>query len=264
MIKEFFDQNKRAANIIITLAAIISIFFAVKIASEIRAYRFIGQGIAPTNTISFEGRGEVFAIPDIAGITFSVISEGKTVDEAQKGTTEKINESLDFLKASGIEDKDIKTLSYNSYPKYDVQILPPCYAGNCPPVNPKIIGYEVSQTIAVKIRNTDDTGKILEGLGKIEVSNMSGPDFTIEDQDALQAEARKKAIDDAKQKAEILSRDLGVRLLRIVGFNESGNYPIFYSKDMMAVSSEAQAPAPQLPKGENKIVSNVTITYEIR
>ncbi len=266
MIKEFFDQNKRAANVLIAFAAIISLFFVVKIAAEIKSYQFIGHGIAPTNTISLDGKGEVFAIPDIASVTFSVTSEGKTVDEAQKATTAKINASLVFLKTSGIEDKDIKTDSYNSNPKYDTQILPPCYTGNCSSVNQKIIGYEVSQTITVKIRNTDNAGKIVDGLGKIGVTNMSGPDFTIEDQSALQAQARKIAIDDAKQKADVLSRDLGVKLLRIVGFSESGNYPMYFNKaDSIGLGgAPTPAPSPQLPTGENKITSNVTITYEIR
>lgn len=246
------------------LVLLASLFIVVKIAAEMKSYQFIGHGIAPTNTISFSGTGDVFAIPDIASVTFSVVGEGKTVDEAQKGTTAKISAALGFLKTSGIEEKDIKTLNYNSYPKYDTQILPPCYDGNCPVRNPKIIGYEVNETIAVKIRNTDNAGKIALGLGKIGVSNMSGPDFTIEDQDALQAQARKKAIDDAKQKAATLSRDLGVKLLRIVGFNESGNYPIYFNKAESMSGGDVMAPTPELPKGENKITSNVTITYEIR
>jgi len=61
---------------------------------------------------------------------------------------------------------------------------------------------------------------------------------------------------------------LGVRLVRIVNFSENGNYPIMYAKGMMATESVASAPTPTptptLPTGENKITSNVTITYEIR
>lgn len=264
--KEFFEQNKKAAQVFVGLASIITIFFVVKIAAEVKSFRFIGHDVVPTNTISVEGKGEVFAIPDIATVTYSVTESAKTVDEAQKTATAKINDSIDFLKKSGIVEKDIKTVSYNSYPKYDSEIFPPCYSGNCPARNPKIIGYEVSQTISVKIRNTDDAGKIIDGLGKAGVSNISGPDFTIEDEDALKAEARQKAIEDAKAKAKNLSQDLGVKFLRIIGFSESGNFPIYFNKAevMSADAGSAPAPVPALPVGENKITSNVTITYEIK
>jgi uncharacterized protein YggE len=75
------------------------------------------------------------------------------------------------------------------------------------------------------------------------------------------------AIDEAKEKAKVLSKDLGVSLVRIVNFSENGNIPMMYGKGMMATDSVASAPvapSPELPTGENKITSNVTITYEIR
>src|SRR3989338_6144941 len=97
---------------------------------------------------------------------------------------------------------------------------------SCPPRPGKsvISGYEASESITVKVRNTDDVGTIMQGLGTIGVSNLSGPNFSIDDEDALKAEARKKAIDDAREKAKILAKDLGVRLGRISSFSEGGGY----------------------------------------
>ena len=81
----------------------------------------------------------------------------------------------------------------------------------------------------------------------------------------LQAKARKLAIDDAKEKARVLAKDLGVRLGKITSFSESGlRYPVMYESAMIK-DSVGTAPAPaELPKGENTISSDVTITYEIR
>ena len=106
----------------------------------------------------------------------------------------------------------------------------------------------------------------MQGLGATGVSNLSGPNFTIDDEDGLKAQARKKAIDDAREKAEALAEDLGVRLGRIASFSEGGGYgaPMYYGKDMMAEQSAAgNAVRAELPKGENTISSDVTITYEI-
>ena len=106
----------------------------------------------------------------------------------------------------------------------------------------------------------------MQGLGTIGVTNLSGPNFAIDDEDALKAEARKLAIDEAKSKAKILAKDLDVSLVKIVDFSESGNYPMMYSNKLSMMEDGAySAPASaQLPKGENTISSDVTITYEIR
>ena len=114
----------------------------------------------------------------------------------------------------------------------------------------------------------EDAGKILAEIGNRKVTNLSGLSFTVENEDATKALARKNAIEDAQRKAEILAKDLGVSLGKISSFSESGNgyYPMYYSKEM-AMSSDAGgmggAPAPELPAGENKTTSQVTITYEI-
>ena len=132
---------------------------------------------------------------------------------------------------------------------------------------PRIIGYEVSENVSVKIHDMEKVGEIIKGIGAVGISSISGPNFSVEKEDALKEQARKIAIDEAKAKAEKLAGDLGVTLIRIVNFSENGNYPIMYAaKGMMADSVSAYAPsaAPALPTGENKITSNVTITYEIR
>lgn len=191
------------------------------------------------------------------------------MDIAQKDVTSRVSATIDFLKKSGIEEKDIKTTNYNAYPKYEYQRASAeiCASGNCQPGKQVLVGYEVSETVSVKIRNTDDTGKIVAGLGKLSVSDISGPNFAIDDEDALKAEARKKAIDDAKTKADILAKELGVKLVRVVSFNENnGGYPIYYAKAAMGMGGamETDAVAPRIEKGENKISVDVNISYEIR
>ncbi len=138
---------------------------------------------------------------------------------------------------------------------------------SCPPNGSNVlVGYSVSETISVKVRKTDQAGAIVTGLGALGVTDISGPNFTIDNDDAIKAEARSKAITNAKEKAAELSKELGVKLVRIVNFSENGNNPYpMYSKamDMMAIGGAAPEAAP-LPTGENKYTSNVTITYEIR
>lgn len=246
----------------------LTVFVGAKALAEIRAFNRADDAAA--RTITLQGTGEVFAIPDIATVTYTVTSQKETVAAAQADVTAKSDAAIAFLKKSGIEDRDIKTVNYVSYPRYESEPVRPCYGGGfCGTTQGKIIGYELSHTVSAKIRKTDTAGAVLQGLGDIGVTNISGPDFGIDEEESLLAEARGKAIADAKAKAKVLAKQLGVRLGDITSFSEGNTYPMYYAKDMAygmgaAENASAPAPTPTIPAGENKIVSNVSVTYEIR
>ncbi len=262
------NGKSNLVKVIVVLGVIVSLYFVVKIVSEIKSYGFIGGGAPASNTISFDGKGEVTASPDLATVSFSIRETSKEMKDAQTKVTTKETAVLDFLDKSGIAKKDIKTESYTSYPKYDYGV--PCYGGYGMPCRqdaPKIIGYEVSEYVSVKIHDLEKVGEVVKGIGAVGISEITGPNFSIDKEDEFKAQARKMAIDEAKEKAKTLSKDLGVRLVRIVSFSENGNgyYPMAYAaKGMMDSMESAPSSTPQLPTGENKITSNVTITYEIR
>ncbi len=260
-------------SLIVKMAAIVlgalAIFLVVLTISQLKQYRFIGRGVTASNTIAVSGMGEVFAVPDRATFTVSVREEGATVADAQDKATEKTNAIIAYLKSSEVEEKDIKTVSYNVNPKYEWEQAEACRNGYCPPGKQKLVGFEVSQSLSVKVKDTKKAGELLSGVGSKGASEVSGLSFTIEDEDKLKEEAREKAITEAKEKADALADQLGVEVVRVVGFYEdTGGYPpIAYGMggDMAVrtMAQEAKA-SPEIPAGENKIVSNVNITYEIR
>jgi len=170
-----------------------------------------------------------------------------------------------ILRKTGVEDKDVKTSSYYLNPKYRYETRV-CPANSyCPPGEPIIDGYEVSQTITVKVRDLDAAGNLISGVGERGATNISGLSFTIDDESVLKAEARTSAIEDAKEKAEKLAADLGVSIVRIMSYYEEEFYPAYggYGGDMMERSVE-QSVAPEMPTGENMINSTVSVTFEIR
>lgn len=265
------DQKLNLYRAFLGFLVVLVLFFFVKFLSEVKTYGAMKDG--NLSSIVVEGKGEVQAVPDIATVTFSIRKEGKTVKEAQDEVSKVEKLALDSLKTNNVADKDVKTSNASFYPKYEYKYdypkLAPCTIEyGCPPQNGKnvIVGYEASESITVKVRNVDTVGKVMQDLGTVGVSDLNGPNFAIDDEETLKTEARAKAIDDAKSKAEVLAKDLGVRLVRIVSFNESGSYypmPMYASGAMMKDAVAESAPA-QVPKGENTITSNVTITYEIR
>ncbi len=244
--------------------AILSLFLLVL---TLNAVQDFGRSNIPyTNTITVTGTGKAAAVPNIAHISFAVTETGATVADAQALATKKANAALEFIKKQDIDDKDVQASGYNVYPKYDSQ--PVMYAPERGTVSaPKIIGYEVTESIQVKVRNTEKAGAVLQGLGSLNVQNISGPNFMVDDDSAVQAEARGKAIADAREKAEVLARQLGVRLGKVIAFSEGGGgYPMMYSSYAKggATMDAAVAPVPQLPVGENETNASVSVTYEIR
>lgn len=257
--------GRRVKRMLVLVLLVLAVFLIFKTLNTIKEYRFIGGGIAATNTISVSGEGEVFAVADIAEFSFSVVEEKATVNEAQDIAAKRVNSILDFLDKSDIKETDIKTTNYNVYPRYEFE-RKSCNGGFCPPGERVLKGFEVSQSISVKVRDTGDAGKILSGIGELGATNISGLNFTIDDEDDLLEEARKKAIEDAQKKAKQLAKDLDVKLVRVVSFSEFVNQPQFrtFAFAEIAKMDSAGGGVPEIPVGENKITSNVSITYEIR
>jgi uncharacterized protein YggE len=212
---------------------------------------------ATTNTVSFSGEGKVLAKPDIAIIDLSVVTQAVTSKDAQNQNSAKTQKITSFLKAQKIAEKDIKTTNYNIYPQYT-------YPRNG---SPTINGYQVNETIEVKIRNLDQTSTIVDGAVTAGANQVSGPNFQIENPEKLKDQARASAIADAKAKASALQGQLDIHLGKIVNFYENaGGYPIMYEKaaPLGLGGGMGGAPTPSLPSGENEITVDVTLTYQIK
>lgn len=266
---KFFNDTKYAISWgilgIVILSVLGSVFLLTKTFSE---FEKMDNPQGYPNSISVMGTAEVVSIPDIATFSFSVVETSESVSSAQTTATEKINNILSYLEEAGIQENDIKTTSYNVYPKYE-WIQPQCFSEiNCPRGENKLVGYEVNQTIRIKVRDTQTAGELLSRIGSFEVSNVSGLNFEVDDEDALKAEARSMAIEDAKEKAEKLAKDLGVDLGDVLNFNEDVGYqePIYRSyaeSSMYGMGGDAMSASPKIPTGENTVSKTVYITYEI-
>jgi uncharacterized protein YggE len=252
-----------AVKTAIGVLGLLVLFLATKTITEVISWS--KDTIYPTKTITITADGEALAVADIASFTFSVDEEGATSEEAKDKSAEKINKALEYLKTNGVKEEDIKNENYSIYPKYNNSV--PCYTFNCPVAEQKIIGYTASQSIRVKVRETDNAGKFLSELTKFGINNISGISFTIDDEEVLYDQARKDAVTKAQAKAEVLAKDLGVRLGDVISFNEDSSdmYPPAYGMESAAMdASFSKTAVPQIPAGENKYTSRVYVTYELK
>ena len=221
--------------------------------SKLREYRYIGSGLQYRNTINVIGEGKVMAKPDIALVKASVVSEGKNVTAVQDANTKNMNKIIEFLEDSGVKEKDIKTVNYNLNPRY-------VYREGAAP---RIAGYSITQGLEIKIRDLDKVGQILEGTVTAGANQINSFVFRVDDDEELRAEAREIAIKEAKKKAKELASQLGVKLVKLSGYNESFSNPIMYKEMSYDMAGRGGGGLPNVQAGENEIIVNVNLSYEI-
>ena len=249
----------RQTNIWFALKVIIAIYVIFSLSvwmwNAVRTHEVIGKAPTGEHTLMVSGDGKVTAAPNIATVTVGLVNEGTEVPAAQKENTEKMNNLIAELHKIGIPDKDTQTADYLINPKYEYK------EGRT-----SISGYTVSQNVRVKIRDLTKTSAVLAAAGKIGANQVSGVNFAIDEPENLRAEARAKAVMNAREKAEAIARSLGIRLGRVVAFSESsGGFPppMPYALERLGVGG-GDYPQPKVESGSLDVVVSVSVTYEIK
>ncbi len=148
--------------------------------------------------ISTRGSATVYAIPNEALINFSIITHSNDLADAKKKNSEISIQTINYLRSRKIEEKHIQTQYLNIGKNYRWN--------RNPQVEKK---YTATQSFSVCISNLDHLETIISDLVQMEISNLSTPNFRTTELKKYKDEARKKAIADAKYKAELLASELG-------------------------------------------------------
>ena len=218
----------------------------------------LGNGYPSARTIAVSADGKTTASPDVAEISFSVLSVGKNPDTLSSSNNDKMAAVLQFVKAQKIDDKDIKTVDYNLSPNYQ-------YDENTQ--RNYITGYTLTQTVLVKVHDLSKVATVVGGLAPLGVNQIGNINFTFDDPEKFLAMARTDAFTKAVTKAKDMASQAGVSLGRVINVSEYGNTPRPYyeAKSMSTGSGVANAPAlPTLQPGTQDITDQVTITYELQ
>ena len=257
-------QDKNVRNVSLAVLVVLGLFLITKTFGELREYRFIGSDPSLNSIITVSGKAERAVKPDIARFNFSVERENLVVSKAKDQSATTVNAIIDFLKSKGVDEKDIKTTAYNIYPRYEYPktgAYYPDYSGER-----SLKAYVVSQGIEVKVRDINTAGDLLSGIGEIGATDVSGLSFEVDTEEMILKEIKEEAIKDARENAKSLAKALGVKISRVIGYNEGGGYPVYNTKLDYAMSSEGVGGSvtPNIPSGENVLRANVSITYEVK
>jgi uncharacterized protein YggE len=202
------------------------------------------------------GQGEITVVPDVAVLSLGVEVQAETVAQAQDEAAKSMETVMQVLEDNGVDEKDIKTQQFNIYPvrnwRDDEQI---------------IIGYRVTNTVTVKIREVENTGVIIDGVAEAggDYTVINSISFTVDEPEEYYAEVRELAMADALETAEQLAALSGVSLGKPTYINESSVSPIYrnyyYDKAGAAVPEEATTP---ISAGEMDVSLTVQVVYSIK
>jgi uncharacterized protein YggE len=247
-------DNPVLGNAMIAVGVLLVIFLGAQSYKTLLESHQVGFAPRVPDTFSISGEGKVSGKPTLAEVSIGLYSEGQDVPKVQDANTVKVNDIVDAMKQLGVAADDLQTSNYNIQPKYQ-------YTDG----NQTVIGYTVSQSLNVKVRDLTKVGAIVSKAGELGANQVNGVTFTIDDPSSLQQQARAKAIDDARKKADELAKAMGVTIVRITTFSETSNNPPppIYFGNAGAVPM-VKAAAPDIQPGSLDVTSDVSVTFEIR
>ncbi len=250
------QETIKFLNKTFTLSAILVVGVLVFLVGEIILQQ---QTISQQNQnqITVSGEGKVYAKPDVAIVSLGVTTQGSTVADVTKSNTEEMNAVIDAIKNLKIDDKDIQTTNYNLSPSYNYTEK----MGNV------FQGYTLEQDVQVKIRDFTKIGDVLS-QATIKGANLVGDlQFTIDNPEQFQEQARAKAIAQAKADAQNLAKESGVNLGKIINVYENNENPspvVYNSAMKLGGGAAVSSVAPTVQPGQQEIDVTINLTYQVK
>ena len=210
----------------------------------------------PPAVIVTSGEGLVKRAPDRAWVTIGAESRARTAQEAQRLNTDAMTAVNERIRAAGIPADAIQTTGYNLQPEFDY-------------VNGKqtLRGYVARNQVQVRVDALAKTGDVIAAAVDTGATNVSGVRFDLKDREAIERDALRVAVQDARQRANYAATGAGVtidRVLRVEEQREMIDVPRPMQMNMAMMRAEsARAPVP-IEAGEIEVRARVTLTVAIK
>jgi uncharacterized protein YggE len=212
----------------------------------------------PVPRIVVVGEGETAVAPDLAIVTLAVLREGDTARAALDQANAAAAEVIAAMKEAGVAPRDLQTGGLQINPRY-------VYPQNGEEGQPRIVAYQVTNTLTVRVRDIARVGEIVDRAVTLGVNQGGSIAFTNHDPAAARTEARRRAVDDAIARARTLAEAAGVGLGPIIEMSEqSYSQPPMPMAASRAYRMEAQSDAVPVEAGENVYRVQVNATFELK
>lgn len=201
--------------------------------------------------INVSGEGKVKVMPDEAVVTVGVTNVGADAASVKKDNDKVAEAIIKYLKGSGIAAKDYQTKNVSLHRNYDY--------------NKKKYNFTASQTIVINLRDLSKYDALMMGLVDAGANNIQGVEFKTSKLAQYETEARTKAIQQARQKANDYAAALGQKAGKALVVSDSGQtyYPVMAMKNYAMAEMAADAPRETLAIGEIEVIANVTVSFSL-
>ena len=212
-----------------------------------------------TRSIHVTGQGEASGKPDLAEINAGVQTFAGTVIEASRQNQAILAKIFEALDEQGIDDKDIQTSNYSIWAEQD-------YDRNGEQGKDRIVGFRVSNIVHVKVREIAKIGEVLAAVTNAGANSINGIQFSVQDTEQLERQAREAAMADARARAESLAALAGVELGEVLSLSLSSapDYPRPYAASRAMEMADAGAPVPGIAPGQQSVNVTINATFAIR
>ena len=205
--------------------------------------------------ISVSGTGETQISADTAIVSLGVSARDKDVLKAQQKVNTAIASIRKALIEQGVKEENINTDYINIYALYD-------YAGD----KEQVVAYSADSTLAIKVTDIDSVGTLIDASFAAGANTLNGITFSASNTDEAKAESLRKAVSDAKAKAEVLAEAAGLKITGIEIISEGGSYSYTntvsnFSAKRMEMSGSADESGTVVQAAKLIVSSSVTITF---
>ena|SRR5690606_16863111 len=228
-------------------------FAAAASAATAHAQPADGVLASPDGTLlTIAASAEARRVPDIATLSAGVVSQAADAQAAMQANARQMEGVMAALREAGIAERDIRTTGVNLHPQYR----------HSEDSAPLITGYQASNTVEVTVRDIARIGPTIDALVASGANHVNGPSFSIDEPGEARDEARRQALDEARQRASMYADALGLRVRRIVSISEGRQGGPVYPLGMARMEMASAADTP-VPPGENVVGADLEIVFEL-
>ncbi len=247
-----WGENKLFTVLLAILMVYSIVWVGAQMKKTMREYSHVGYSDLTAPTISVSASGKASVVPDIATTDVTVMKNAATAADAQSAASATMTTVLAAIKTLGVPDADIQISSFSTSEVYDYDVSPAI-----------VTGYQSSQTLTVKVRDTNLISSVLDAGPKNGATSVSSIRYEVDDETATINEARNEAIVKAKEQAKSIAASMGGRLGRVVSYNESRGGSVVSYYGIAEAVKVSDSIAPPVEVGSQEIEMTVSITYAL-
>ena len=211
-------------------------------------------------TIAISARGTASAVPDLAELSFAVEERSNIAKAALDRASKVVDDALAALAELGVAERDVQTSRFSVdpvvvYPNRNIS------GASTEDVTPKVVGYRVTNGVAVRLRDLDRLGEVLDRMVTLGMNSIGSIRFTNVDVDPIREEARRDAVAKAVRRAKVLAGAAGVTLGRVLSIREN---PVALPRQrQLAIARSSAAEAVPIARGEEEYSVTVQMEWAI-